>query len=158
MLSVSERAIVHTLGALRRHRAIETCCFWYGPRDDAGNGTVCAVFVPRQRGSWGNYHVTPDAMIDLAHAVGERGWRNLAQVHSHPGVHVEHSRYDDKMASSRRALSLVFPRYGQWHDEWPRGIGIHEHQDGYWHLLELQSAARRIQLAGAEDIEFKDFR
>ncbi|HXE53569.1 MAG TPA: hypothetical protein VN541_11160, partial [Tepidisphaeraceae bacterium] len=44
-----------------RHK-VESSCFWYGTRDDAGNGRVAAVAVPRQYNHWGHYRVQADAV------------------------------------------------------------------------------------------------
>jgi hypothetical protein len=74
---------------------------------------------------------------------------NLSQIHTHPGLGVEHSRYDDAHANSRRALSVVLPFYGRWHGVWPRGIGVHEFQSSYWHLLSDADAGRRVAIGGA---------
>ena len=96
--------------------------------------------------NWGNFDVTAQAMIEMADRVDGRGWRNLAQVHSHPARSTEHSWYDDEMIASKRSLSLVFPYYGRTAARWPDGIGIHEWQDGFWHLLGSGAATRRVAI------------
>ena len=124
---------------------VEACCFWYGAYDEeTGCGCVEAVVVPRQENHWGHYHVTADAMAEVSAATSPLGWRNLSQVHTHPGVGVEHSRYDDEHANSRKALSIVLPHYGRIPRRWPDGVGVHEFQGGYWHLLTPGDAARRV--------------
>src|SRR5205085_7741637 len=115
----------------------------YGPKDAAGNGRVTYIAAPRQHMAPRNYHVPSDALSELVRGLAEN-WVPLAQVHSHPGVNVEHSNYDDRMLSTRKALSLVFPFYGHPDDRFPRGIGIHEFQIDYWHLLDAGNAARRV--------------
>jgi hypothetical protein len=159
-LQVPRMALERTLQFLCASGRLESCCFWYGLfGDKARASVVTAVVVPRQRQRRGNYYVTADAMQRIHERVGPRGLRNLAQVHSHPGLLVEHSIYDDEMANSRRALSLVVPSYGRWSATWPSGIGVHECQDDYWHRLSDHDASQRVVLidAGAE-IEFIDCR
>jgi hypothetical protein len=131
---------------------VESACFWYGTRDDAGNGRVAAVAVPRQYNHWGHYRVEADGVAAMAAATRPHGWKNLSQVHTHPGPAVEHSRYDDAHANSRRALSLVFPLYGLWRGRWPAGVGVHEFHGYYWHLLAAADAAARV-LTDATDLK-----
>jgi hypothetical protein len=107
--------------------------------------------------TWGNYHVDPAAMSEMLSIVPD-DWKPLAQIHCHPGKGVEHSRYDDEMASSKRALSIVFPFYGRWTGPWPDDVGVHEWQDDYWHLLPPQEAAKRVRLTAPVAIDCKDFR
>jgi hypothetical protein len=159
VLRVSADAVATTTALLRSVDRRESCCLWLGERDQTGGGVVRAVVVPRQRNAWGNYQVDVSAMMQVAEAFDGRGWSNLAQLHSHPGRGVEHSRYDDRMASSRRALSLVFPFYGHWTGPWPYDVGVHEFVDDYWHLLSRSDAARRVVVGdGSAPIELADFR
>lgn len=143
-LHVPVVALTTTIDLLRAVHRVETGVLWYGPADHHG-GTVAYVVAPPQSMSWGNYHISAHALATLVQRLPD-GWRPLAQIHSHPGHCVQHSRYDDEMTSSRRALSLVFPCYGSITEPFPRGIGIHEWQDGYWYLLDLEDATRRVVL------------
>jgi hypothetical protein len=155
-LSVPGAAVTATLELLRRAGRRESGLFWYGPRDAAGNGRVTYVAAPRQRMTWGNYHVSPVALAEIVNKLPD-DCKPLAQVHSHPGVNVEHSPYDDDMASSRRALSLVFPLYGQSNAPFPNDVGVHEWQDQYWHLLDRGQAAKRLVLTTG-DVRVEDLR
>jgi len=72
---------------------------------------------------------------------------------------VEHSVYDDEMANSRRALSLVLPNYGMTKIDWPSGAGVHEFQNDYWHLLPESDAAKRVVVVDSYgDVELIDTR
>jgi hypothetical protein len=157
-LVLPNSALRATVTLLQRAGARESGAFWYGPRDAAGSGTVKAVIAPRQAMARGNYHVSPAAMSAMVDLLPDGSWKPLAQVHSHPGAGVEHSRYDDAMVASTRALSIVFPFYGRWSGPWPHGIGMHEHQNDYWHLLSAAHAAHRVQLAADADILMEDLR
>lgn len=156
-LSISVSAVEATLQMLRRFGAREAGVFWYGERTPEG-GCVSAVLAPRQRMERTWYDVTPDAMSEMVEVLRDTSWRPLAQIHSHPGPWVEHSLYDDKMVSNRRALSLVIPNYGRWSGPWPAGLGVHDFADNYWHLLGKADAARRIQLSPAADVRVVDLR
>jgi hypothetical protein len=149
-------ALAATLMLLQRAGQRESGLFWYGPRDGVGNGTVMWVVAPRQRTSWGNYHISPEALAEVVHRLPDE-WKPLAQVHSHPGLGVEHSNYDDRMASSRRALSLVFPSFGRPIAPFPKEVGVHEWQSDYWHLLDLERATRRV-IAVEGSVRVDDFR
>jgi len=142
-LRVPRIAIEATIQLLRRAGRRESGVLWYGVRDRDGHGDVKYVVAPRQRMTWGNYHVSPAALGEVVHRLHEN-WKPLAQIHSHPGVYVEHSRYDDTAISSRRILSIVFPLYGNLTSPFPVGIGVHEWQDDYWHLLDDADARRRV--------------
>lgn len=146
VLWLSERALEATLCVLRQYRRLEAACFWYGLRDGTDNGFVKAVVTPFQLNRRGNYHIPSASISAISAATRAYGWVCLAQVHSHPGLSVEHSCYDDDNASSQRILSVVIPSYGNWREHWPKGIGVHECQNGYWHLLLESDAALRIQL------------
>ena len=160
VLTLPRRGLEHTLSVFRATavRRVEACCFWYGVRDADGGATVLAVVVPKQRNNWGNYFVSSAAVAEMAAVTRPRGWVNLSQVHTHPGLSVEHSRYDDEQANSRRALSVVVPFYGRWQGPWPAGLGVHEFQDDYWHLLSETDASIRVMLADAGDTELLDLR
>ncbi|MDA9440580.1 hypothetical protein XH98_15975 [Bradyrhizobium sp. CCBAU 51745] len=155
-LCVPADAIEATLNLLQRAGHRESGLFWYGTRDATGNGQVRYVAAPKQQMTWGNYHVSPEALAEIVNRLPE-GWKPLAQVHSHPGLRVEHSNYDDRMMSSRKALSLVFPSYGRSTESFPKGVGVHEWQIDYWHLLDDALAARRIVVTGGT-VAVEDFR
>lgn len=147
VLKIGPECLAVTLKLLQRFGRSEACVFWFGLRSDYG-GEVRGVVAPQQRMTWGNFDVTAEAMLEMADRVDGRDWRPLAQVHSHPGRGVEHSWYDDKMIASKRALSIVFPLYGNWAPPWPADIGIHEWQNGFWHLLPFSAAVRRVIVCG----------
>lgn len=149
VLAVPADAVRVTSAFFRSIGRMEACCFWFGKRPETEGARVAAIIIPRQRNRPGNYHVEADAMLRVGEVARERGWKNLAQVHSHPGIEVRHSGYDDEMANSRRALSLVYPTYGTmpatwryhgwlwwlWPRKFPREIGVHAFIDGEWAYL-----------------------
>ena len=142
-LFVPLKALKATHHLLRLAGRRESGVMWYGNKDGRGDGSVCYVVAPKQEMRWGNYRVSAEALAEAAHRVPE-GCKPLAQVHSHPGKWVEHSTYDDEMVSSHRILSLVFPFYGRNSRGFLQGVGVHEWQNGYWHLLNSEMAKNRI--------------
>ena len=116
-LIVPANALRATLELLESAGRRESCVFWYGPRG-VPNSKVAGVLSPPQIMTWGNYHVGPAGMSEMVALVPDE-WRPLAQIHSHPGHMVEHSRYDDRMVSTKRVLSIVFPTYGRSGRPWP---------------------------------------
>lgn len=151
-LRVPQEAVVATYRLLQAAGQLESCLFWYGLRE-GGDGIVTTVRAPEQRSTRFNYHVDEAALSRMAATIPDE-LRPLAQIHSHPGRLVEHSPYDDEMVASRRALSLVFPHYGREPSAWPVGIGVHEWQDGYWHILPESIAALRVLVIdGPVDVE-----
>jgi hypothetical protein len=156
-LRLPAEGLAATLRLLGRVSRRESGLFWYGPRDNKGNGTVAYVVAPRQRMTWGNYSIAPQDLASVVHGLLD-GWKPLAQIHSHPGARVEHSQYDDRMVSSTRVLSVVFPSYGRSSEKsFPSGVGIHEWQRDYWHLLDLADAQRRVVLIDGT-VRMEDFR
>jgi proteasome lid subunit RPN8/RPN11 len=160
VLTVRPDTIRLTSAFHRSMPKVESCCFWFGPRAPNGDGTVEAIVVPRQRNEPGHYYVEADAMLRVAEEARRRGWKNLAQVHSHPGPAVRHSGYDDEMANSRRALSLVYPNYGAvpsmwrfrswlwrlWPGAFPPAIGVHAFRNGAWAYLSQSDVATSLRL------------
>lgn len=147
VLRLPPEAVHGTHALLQRANARESGALWYGPRTADGSGEVRLVVAPRQQMSRFNYHIEAEAVAAIVRQL-PADWRPLAQVHSHPSQWVEHSRYDDRMAMSKRALSIVFPFFGRGLPEpFPAAIGIHEFQDGYWHLLDRVAAKARVAVA-----------
>lgn len=155
-VSVPVLALEGTLSLLRRAGRYESSVFWYGIKDATGRAMVSYVVAPHQLSRPRNYHVPAASVSDMVRRL-RPGWKPIAQIHSHPGDDVEHSNYDDRMAISTKALSLVVPRYGHWSDMFPERIGVHEWQSGYWYLLTLVEARARIRLVSSE-VTLEDLR
>jgi hypothetical protein len=155
-LHLPVKGLAATLALLQRAGRRESGVFWYGLRQLDGSCQVQYVVAPQQRMHWGNYGVSAAALAEVVRRL-PGGWKPLAQVHSHPGTRVEHSNYDDQMASSRKALSLVFPHYGRPTQPFPADVGVHEWQADYWHLLQPHQAAERVVLVDG-DVRVEDLR
>jgi hypothetical protein len=157
-LSVPAATVGRTAAVLAKAGRVESACLWLGVLDDNGNGQVAALVSPKQINRTRNYSVPGEAMVEVANLARTRGWTIVGSVHSHPGVGVEHSTYDDEMTPSRRAVSIVFPRYGRWGDPWPQGLGVHEYFERYWHLLPDEHARKRVVLSQAPEVQLFDLR
>lgn len=129
---------------------VEGCCFWYGPKTDLKEMPITHLVFPKQVNNRRNFMVTSDAIAEMSTATRPLGMVNRAQVHTHPGRWVGHSPYDDDNAISRKALSIVLPRYGATIAKWPKGIGVHEFGNEVWQFLSPRQASRRIRLVEAK--------
>jgi len=151
-------AVTTALASMARAR-LEAGALLYGTRGSCrAADSVRGLVVPPQEGHRGWYHVPHAAIAAASAATLGRGWVTLAQLHSHPSAHVEHSWYDDRHAVSVRAISLVLPFYGRDPADWPGHIGVHEYQDGWWHLLTAGQAAKRISFVEDMPLEIIDLR
>lgn len=145
-LAVSAATLALTAAALRSVGRREAGCLWLGPTDDEGNTRAAAVIMPKQLNRAGNYAVSAGALLEVANVGRPRGWTVVGAIHSHPGTFVEHSRFDDEMTPSRRAVSIVFPCYGDWRGPWPSNLGVHSYSGDYWHRLTDSEAAKRVKV------------
>lgn len=136
----------------------EAGCLWLGHFTETRDATVKALIVPKQINHARNYSISAQAMQEVASIARPRKWTLVAAVHSHPGIVVEHSEYDDVMAPSHSALSLVFAKYGRLDAAWPEGVGVHEHMQNYWYLLPPEDAKTRIKFIEGLDFELFDLR
>lgn len=157
ILEAPSSLLAKTTAILRSVPDREAACLWLGYAEET-TARVEALIVPAQINGRLNYSISDYAMQAVASYARLQRWRLLANVHSHPGIDVEHSAYDDTMMPSRKALSLVFPRYGQSNPSWPVGIGVHEFIDGYWHLLSETATSDRIQWMPGMPLVTKDLR
>lgn len=157
-LEVSAATLALTAAALRSTGRREAGCLWLGPMDDEGNARTEAVIMPKQLNRAGNYAVAAGAMLEVANVARPRGWTVVGAIHSHPGTFVEHSRFDDQMTPSRRAVSIVFPCYGHWQAPWPKALGVHSYACDYWHLLTDADAAMRVQVMSGPQALWMDLR
>lgn len=158
VLTVPAKTVVRTAAVLRSAGAVESACLWLGSLNDDGHGLVKALVVPMQVNRPRNYSVPGNAMLKVVEFARAQAWTVVGAIHSHPGLGVEHSTYDDEMTPSRRAISIVMPRYGRWSGPWPRGLGIHEYFENYWHLLSDEHALQRVILSDAAEVQTIDLR
>jgi hypothetical protein len=171
-LMIPADAVRLTSAMLRSMTGMEACCFWFGRRQQIGSATVEAIVVPRQQNHQGHYHVTPEAMLEVANVARPHEWKNLAQIHSHPGAMVKHSGYDDEMANSRRALSIIYPTYGTvpgiwrfrgwlwslWPKAFPHEIGVHAFINDRWAFISQVQIGTALQLTSGPSPAFFDLR
>ena len=151
VLTVPTTSVACTAMMLRTAGALESACFWLGLLDELGNAQVKALVLPSQVNRSRYYAVPGPAMVKVAALARPHGGTIVGAIHSHPGAGVEHSTYDDEMTPSRRAVSIVMPRYGHWYGQWPDGLGVHEYFEKYWHLL--SDAHARLRVALSDEVE-----
>lgn len=144
-----------TLAALAPYsdRRVEGGCLWYGRRE----GDVARVFVvgvPRQVNRARNFEIPSDALAELSAGVPS-SFFVVAQVHSHPGHDTTHSPWDDGMMVSRRAFSLVLPRYAALPNDLA-SAGVHTYDGRGWVKLTPADARRRVIIDEAVDAAAED--
>lgn len=158
VLTVPGQMLIQTAETLRAFGRLEAACLWLGTLDERGNAGARALVVPAQVNRQRNYSVPGSSMLAVAELARRFDWTVVGAVHSHPGGSVEHSSYDDEMTPSRRAVSIVMPSYGNWSGQWPRGLGVHEYFEGYWHLLSEAEASARVQVSSEASSQTFDLR
>ncbi len=155
---IDPRALTTTRRILQAVGQREAGCLWLGTVEASGDACVEAVVVPKQTNRPRNFSIATGTMREVATLARPQKWALVAAVHSHPGISVEHSGYDDEMIPSRQALSLVFAYYGTGQGAWPDGVGVHEFIDDYWRLLSAEDAAKRVTLAHLPRFQLLDLR
>lgn len=113
MLHLSEDVLPATFEALRACGGGEQECvvYWLGPVD--APGLVDRVIQPAHRASRGHYEIDSAWLTRFFLDLRTTGSTVRAQVHTHPGRHVEHSPTDDAfaLAPSLGFVSLVLPYF-----------------------------------------------
>lgn len=113
MLTVDDTILPATFAALRGCGGGERECvvYWVGPTDRPE--LVDRVIQPRHQASAFHYDIDPDWLTPFFLDLRSGRATVRAQVHTHPGAHVEHSPTDDAfaLAPSPGFVSLVLPHF-----------------------------------------------
>lgn len=125
-------------------RRVEGGCFWYGHRDEE-KAIAVLLGVPRQINRPRNFEIGADDLARLTEAVSKLGLVAVAQIHSHPGLNVAHSPWDDSLVVSKRVYSLVLPNYGK-NPISLVSVGVHRFEEERWLRLNKDAAKTAIQL------------
>ena len=124
-------------------KRVEAGCFWYGQRAE-GSAVAVLLGVPRQLNRPRNFEIRADDLARLTETVSKLDLVAVAQLHSHPGLNVAHSPWDDSLVVSKRVYSLVLPNYGR--DPIPlRAVGVHRFEEERWLRLSSDVAKAAIQ-------------
>lgn len=126
---------------------VEAAVLWAGVVA-AEMAIVTTLVMPALYQTSGNYTMRRESLRRMGRLLNRQGLTVLAQVHTHPGEWVGHSRYDDAHAYSQRdgALSLVWPHYGASLPHTLGGIGVHERRTGRWIQLQPDEACKRVRI------------
>lgn len=151
MLTLSDASWRQLLELLATSPArVERVAYLDGIRLAGGDGVVTTATVPQAQQSAGHFTVTADEMSRAGKHLRNHGLVRLAQVHTHPGLDVDHSIIDDTCAYSRKqgAISIVLPRHAAG-DPLPTEGAVHVHDGQQWHRLSPVDAAAFVKLVPA---------
>ncbi len=92
------------------------------------------------------FTVSGEAMSEAGQHFRKFGLQRIAQVHTHPGRRVDHSRFDDDNAYSQLdgAVSIVLPSHAR-HRPGLLDCGVHVREVDGWRMLSAQELCRLIQ-------------
>lgn len=123
VLENTREVLVASGGPSEKHEGV---AYWAGKR--AGdNSIVTTCIAPEASTTDGSFQTSSRTNAQIIMCLAQEGLELLAQVHSHPGSWVDHSRGDDKMALMpyEGFFSIVVPNYG-YDGMWPlTQCGIH---------------------------------
>lgn len=93
------------------------------------------------------FTVSGEAMSEAGRHFREFQMQRLAQVHTHPGTDVNHSRFDDENAYSQldSAISIVMPDHARRRPAL-MDCGVHIREDGGWRRLPTKEIGEVIRL------------
>jgi hypothetical protein len=135
-------------------KGVESTVLWGGRR--FGNDAVAmAVLCPTGGDvsfSRGLVRVGPDTTAEMGRWLRAEGLRGLAQVHTHPGSWIDHSRTDDDspIVSSDGFVSLVWPNYASLPVREITELGVHRLVDGQWHRYRGDRATQLVRVIESE--------
>jgi hypothetical protein len=135
-------------------KGVESTVLWGGRRFD-GDAVVMAILSPTGADvsfSRGLVRVGPDTTAEMGRWLRSQGLRGLAQVHTHPGSWIDHSRTDDDfpIVSSEGFISIVWPRYATLPARDVSDLGVHRLLGGRWRRYYGDEAATLIRVVESE--------
>ena len=130
-------------------KGFEGVAYWHGMENDRGATDIAlALVVPESKNTLGNFEVTTEETTRMGHLMAKKGLVCLAQVHTHPGMLLSQSKYDEQHALSRRDgfLSLIVPEYGNVSLYDLENVSVHESWAGSWVSLDKIAKGKRVQI------------
>lgn len=143
------------LAELPRGRpAVERVAYLDGVPMETG-GVVTTLTVPNATLEPRRYSVSAEAMSEAGQHLRAQGLRRLAQVHTHGGRWLGHSREDDRRAYSQQdgAASIVLPHHGK-HLLTVADAGVHLREPDGWRRLKPHEVPDYLRVVPG----FLDFR
>ena len=148
MIVISDLLWHHLLDAISRpRRQLERVAYVDGVLVGGDLEVATTIVVPHARLDRGSYRVSALAMSQAGRHLRTHSMIRLAQVHTHPGVDVQHSPVDDALAYSQHvgAVSIVVPRHGRNRPD--IGLcGVHIRTSLGWERLSQDQVDRHLRL------------
>jgi proteasome lid subunit RPN8/RPN11 len=128
----------------QRHEGI---VYWAG-RDTGTDVIITTCIAPRAVTDRGSFRVSAEANARAVMAMNDLHLVLLAQIHSHPGVLVDHSKGDNAGAFMpfEKYLSIIVPDYAR-EDPWPlTKCGVHRFVRGDFQRLANNEVEDKFRL------------
>jgi hypothetical protein len=160
---VDPEIIRFTTDVLRHYgrQKMEGVVYWAGVISSDHSHICCAV-APKAKTERFNFVVDHEANEEFVSFVNDHSVQYISQVHSHPGLWVDHSGTDDRNAAFRceGLVSVVVPSYSK------KGMmplyhcGIHRYTEGEFIRLSDPYVLRhfKVEKLTQNEILLKDFR
>jgi hypothetical protein len=109
VISHTERILAEYGGKEPPHEGL----VYWGGQKHGNRATISIVIAPKTVSGYGRVSTSPRSNFDVVRLLNKYCGVQIAQVHSHPGIWVDHSPGDDDLAAFKVAglLSIVVPRY-----------------------------------------------
>lgn len=113
-VAISEAVLANSRRALEaaKEAPTEQIIYWAGLKRE-GLWLVTTVLRPRAAVTWGSFKTTAGDNARVIAYLSEAGLALIGQVHTHPGLFVDHSKGDERDAfmPMENAVSIVVPSY-----------------------------------------------
>jgi hypothetical protein len=137
----------------------EGLVYWAGVQ--RGNKIIVSlVFAPLAESNEGRLSTSNRSNFDFVRALNRLNVMQIAQVHSHPGKWVDHSRGDDVLAAFKKEglISIVVPEYCQGGVLPLSQCGIHRYTKGFFLRLSQKYIEKHFTVAENFNSLLEDFR
>lgn len=136
----------------------EGLVYWGGTIDNA-TIRVTAVFAPETDSSYGRVSTSYSTNSQYVTYLDNKRIIHIGQVHSHPGMSINHSEGDDQWTAfkSKGLISIVVPQFCKYGILPIQQCGVHRYENGQFIKLNSTYVKKHITIT-REPIDFMDVR